>query len=197
MVEKREPGRTKNDIPALGSVSAASALKLPPRDATVILLVRGDPPTEVLLGLKKTGFAAGKINGIGGKVEPEETVLAAAARELDEEVGIKVAEGDLSVAGHLTFLFPARPAWSQTVHVFLARTWQGEPEESEEMAPAWYAVDRIPLERMWQDNAHWLPQILAGERVRACYTYARDNETIETLVMQPWDSLASGVTRDD
>jgi len=162
----------------------------PLRDATVCILVRGNPPSEILLGLKKAGFAAGKINGIGGKVEAGETVIAAAVRELEEEVGIRAAEQDLRAVGHLTFLFPARPDWSQTVHVFLASTWVGEPVESREMAPSWYRVDAIPFERMWQDNAHWLPRILAGEQVRACYTYAEDNESVESLEVKPWDAAA-------
>jgi 8-oxo-dGTP pyrophosphatase MutT (NUDIX family) len=166
------------------------------RDATVCILVRGDPPVEMLLGIKKAGFAAGKINGIGGKVEAGETVTAAAVRELEEEVGVKVAEGDLRTMGHLTFLFPSRPEWNQTVHAFLAVTWTGEPVESREMAPAWFAVDAIPFERMWQDNAHWLPRILAGEQVRARYTYAEDNETIESFKVEPWDTPADGETRD-
>ncbi|MEJ2212436.1 MAG: NUDIX domain-containing protein, partial [Anaerolineae bacterium] len=47
----------------------------------------GRPPRQVLLGLKRVGFGAGKLTGIGGKVEPGEEVAAAAARELEEEVG--------------------------------------------------------------------------------------------------------------
>ena len=39
----------------------------------------GDLPGQVLLGLKKAGFGAGKITGFGGKVEPGETVVAASA----------------------------------------------------------------------------------------------------------------------
>jgi hypothetical protein len=58
------------------------------------------------------------------------------------------------------------------------------------MLPLWYPVDSIPFERMWQDNAHWLPRILKGQRVRARYTYAADNETIERLEMEPWEGLA-------
>ena len=49
-------------------------------DSTLCLPVRGDPPTEVLLGLKKAGFGAGKVTGFGGKVEPGETIVAAARR---------------------------------------------------------------------------------------------------------------------
>lgn len=156
------------------------------REATVCVLVWGNPPEQILLGLKKAGFAAGKYNGIGGKVEAGETVTTAAVRELEEETGIKAAEEDLQAMGHLTFLFPARPAWNQAVHVFLLRKWIGDPQESREMAPAWFRVDAIPFERMWQDNAHWLPRILAGERLRARYTYGHDNETIEAVELLPW-----------
>ena len=44
------------------------------RDATLVMLVRGDPPQELLLGMKKARFGAGKYNGFGGKVEPGETI---------------------------------------------------------------------------------------------------------------------------
>jgi 8-oxo-dGTP diphosphatase len=158
------------------------------REATLCILVRGDPPAQVLLGLKKAGFATGKVNGIGGKIEPGETVTAATVRELEEEAGVRVAEKDLIPAGHLTFLFPFKPAWNQTVHVFLAHRWDGEPGESLEIAPAWYRVEAIPFERMWHDNAHWLPRILAGERIRAVYTYGQDNETVQSTELLPWDA---------
>ena len=46
----------------------------------MILLMREQPATEVLLGLKKVGFGAGKYTGFGGKVEPGEPVVAAAIR---------------------------------------------------------------------------------------------------------------------
>jgi 8-oxo-dGTP pyrophosphatase MutT (NUDIX family) len=154
------------------------------KDATLCLLVRGNPPDEILLGLKKAGFGTGKYGGFGGKVEADETVVAAAVRELEEETGIKVFEKDLQKVGHLTFLFPARPAWSQAVHVFVVTTWDGDPVESTEMTPAWFRTNDIPFERMWQDSAYWLPRILAGERIRARFTFRGDNETIDEMEME-------------
>ena len=147
-------------------------------DTTLCLPVRGNPATEVLLGFKKAGLGVNKYTGFGGKVQAGETISGAAIRELEEETGLRALEQDLQPMGRLTFLFPARPAWSQTVHVFLVGIWEGEPVESEEMIPRWFAVDQLPFDQMWQDGAHWMPHVLAGKRVQARFAFEEDNETI-------------------
>jgi 8-oxo-dGTP diphosphatase len=133
------------------------------QQATLCFLIRGDPPAEVLLGLKKVGFGSGKYNGFGGKVEVSQTVAEAAVREIREESGVEVAEKDLKRVGHLTFRFPARPEWDQVVHVFLARVWKGSPKESQEMRPEWFRVKVLPYEAIWADDAQWLPWVLEGK----------------------------------
>ena len=159
------------------------------RDATLVFLIKGEPPSEILLGLKKAGFAQGKLNGFGGKVENGETIERAAVRELREETGVLVSEQDLRRMAHLTFVFPAKPGWDQVVHVFLARQWEGEPAESAEMRPAWYRVSEIPFETMWQDDPHWLPLILRGKRIRARFTFQADNETVAQVEIKECQSL--------
>ena len=156
------------------------------RDATLIFPVKGNPIHEILLGYKKAGFAQGKVNGFGGKVEAGETIEQATVRELEEEAGVKVAEGDLAKMARLTFMFPAMPDWDQVVHVFLVRQWQGEPIESDEMRPAWYKVSEIPFADMWQDDPHWLPRVLAGQRIQAWFTFGDDNETVAEANAQEW-----------
>jgi 8-oxo-dGTP diphosphatase len=156
------------------------------RDATLVFLVKGNPVREVLIGYKKAGFAQGKFNGFGGKVEAGETIEHATIRELEEEAGVRVAEHDLTRMAHLTFFFPARPEWDQVVHVFLARRWEGEPVESDEMRPAWYRITEIPFAGMWQDDPHWLPRVLAGQRVRAWFTFSPDNETVAEALVEEW-----------
>jgi 8-oxo-dGTP diphosphatase len=155
-------------------------------EATLCFLLRGNPPQQILLGFKKVGLGAGKYGGFGGKIETGETVAMAAVRELEEETGIKVPERDLQRMGHLTFLFPAKPDWSQVVHVFLVREWDDNPVESTEMIPAWFAIEDIPFQQMWQDVTHWLPRVLTGERIRASFTFKEDNETIDELEIETW-----------
>lgn len=154
-------------------------------DRTLCFLIRGDPP-EVLLGLKKAGFGAGKYAGFGGGVEKGETVEKAAMRELEEETSIKVSQGELDRVAHLTFLFPAKPEWSQTVHVFMADTWSGSPVESDEMKPVWCRNDEIPFQKMWDDASYWLPQVLNGNRIRARFVYRNDNRTVGDAAIEEW-----------
>jgi 8-oxo-dGTP pyrophosphatase MutT (NUDIX family) len=151
------------------------------QDATLVFLLRDD---EILLGLKKRGFAQGKLNGFGGKIENGESIESAAARELHEECGVHVDLADLKSVARLDFFFPAKPEWDQVVHVFVAERWRGEPSETEEMLPMWVKTNSIPYDRMWADDIHWLPLVLEGKRVQATFTFKDDNETVSEAKIQ-------------
>jgi 8-oxo-dGTP diphosphatase len=151
----------------------------------LLLRTRGDGTREVLLGYKKTGFGQGKIVAPGGHVEPGESAAAAAAREVKEESGIRVSQHALTEAARLTFLFPARPSWDMDVAIFTSADWSGEPVESTEIRPQWFPVAALPLDRMWSDGRQWLPRVLAGERLRATFSYAPDNETVAAAAITP------------
>jgi len=139
------------------------------------------PRAQILLGWKKHGFGSGKWGGFGGKIEPGETIATAAVRELQEEAGVQVSEADLHRVAKLSFHFPFRPEWSQVVHVFVVREWEGEPRETEEMVPAWFSMDEIPYAAMWDDCRYWLPRLLDGERILARFLLGSDNETVDWL----------------
>lgn len=142
-------------------------------------LLRDTPAgSEVLLGLKRTGFGKGKVVGIGGHVEPGESDSEAAIREVFEETGVILQEADLADAGAVHFVFPARPEWNMDTRLFTARRWHGEPAESEEIVPGWFPVDTLPVDRMWQDADHWLPVVLEGGRVNVVVTMHTDNESV-------------------
>lgn len=69
----------------------------------------------------------------GGKLKPQETAEDALLRELDEELGIKVAESDLEEFG--TFYAPAAEQEERYLQmdVFLVRNWMGEIRPSGEI----------------------------------------------------------------
>ena len=159
----------------------------PLKQATLCLLVKGAPPSHVLLGYKKVGFGQGKYGGFGGKVEDGESIEAAATREMEEETGLRITPDELQLAARLAFLFPFREDWSQLVHLFIAQSWQGELVESDEMQPAWFAVDEIPYRSMWADGEYWLPLVLAGRRIQARFVFGEDNETVREAVIEELD----------
>jgi 8-oxo-dGTP diphosphatase len=126
---------------------------------------------QVLLGRKLCGFGAGKIMGLGGHVEPGESDAAAAVREVGEESGVQIEPASVSRRATLTYWFPAKPSWNARVAVFFGDRWRGPVVESDEMRPAWFAVDRLPLDEMWDDERYWLPRVLGGERLTAEFTF--------------------------
>jgi 8-oxo-dGTP diphosphatase len=146
------------------------------------LLIRAD---HVLLGQKKRGLGVGNITGIGGHVEPGETASQAAAREMKEETGVVVDAASIRHMAELVFVFPVRPSWDQTISVFTATSWHGEPGETAEIAPRWFPVSELPVEQMWDDARYWLPRVLAGEHVAATFTYADDCATVAQTQITP------------
>jgi 8-oxo-dGTP diphosphatase len=152
----------------------------------------GDGEREVLLGQKKTGLGTGKTVGLGGHVEDGETPREAAAREAKEEAGISVAPSALTEVAFITFLFPVRPQWDMTVNVFTSAEWTGEAAETPEIIPRWFSLSELPLASMWDDARHWLPRVLAGERLRATFSYAGDCETVATASLEPWPAITTG-----
>ncbi|RVD86849.1 uncharacterized protein DFL_005104 [Arthrobotrys flagrans] len=98
---------------------------------------------RVLLGYKLRGFGQGKYNGYGGKVEPNETVIAAAVRELHEESGLLVEEPAMIQRGVLlleTVADDISPILE--IHVFTVETWEGTEIATEEMTPHWFSLSK-------------------------------------------------------
>lgn len=146
------------------------------QQTTLCFLVRNNQTDkEVLLAMKKRGFGVGKWNGVGGKIDPEKgdkDLLDTVIRETEEEVGVKVKE--LEKVAILSFYFPYKKEWNQNVYVFLAKNWQGEPVESEEMLPKWFKIDKLPFDEMWDDDKYWLLKVLNGKKLKADFTFKKE-----------------------
>ncbi len=153
-------------------------------EATLCYLIRRKPTPAVLLGFKKIGFGKGKLDGIGGKLEPGETAAQAAVREVTEETGVRIKTQDLVPVGDVRFLFPASREMEHHVYLFLARRWKGEPRETEEILPAWVPMAAIPWQKMWADAVHWLPRVLEGQDVRGEITFNPNNESVAAVDLE-------------
>lgn len=143
---------------------------------TLLFLVREDD--MILLAMKKRGFGAGLLNGVGGKLDQGESLEEAMVRECQEEIGVtptsweKVAE--------LDFTFPPNSKFEHlNVHTYVADEWSGEPAETEEMRPEWHDTRHIPYSGMWDDDKYWLPLIMRGEKLRASFTFDENDKVIQ------------------
>ena len=150
---------------------------VPGEKATLLFVVRDG---QILLIDKKTGLGAGKINGPGGRIEPGETAREGAIREVQEE--LCVTPTGVREAGELYFQFV--DGYALHGAVFTATGFDGQLCETREAAPRWTPLDRIPYERMWADDALWLPLLLAGQRFTGYFIFDGD-QMLDSLVEKP------------
>jgi len=141
------------------------------REATLCHPLRVD---ELLLIRKQRGPGTGNLVAPGGKIEADETPRECAIRETREEVGLHVQ--DLEKRGELRFVFGDEPF--MFVHVFLTRSFEGQPTRTAEAIPCWIDTDDPPYEEMWDDDRYWLPLLLNGERFRGEFHFDSDGEEV-------------------
>ena len=108
---------------------------------------------------KKRGLGAGKINGVGGRLELGELPVAGILREAHEELGITLLDPIKRGELHFQFL----DGYSLFCTVFVASHFDGTPVETEEAAPLWFDLRRLPFHEMWEDDRLWLGRMLDGE----------------------------------
>ena len=133
------------------------------RDADRVLLIRRDARPD--------DDHYGKVNGLGGKLEAGEDVVAGMRRELQEEAGLEVTS--LRLRGTITWtdFGPRDEQWLG--FVFLADAWRGKPPASnEEGSLIWVERSRLlaachpdpPMRRaadlaLWDGDRHFLPLV--------------------------------------
>tara|TARA_B100002052_G_scaffold275996_1_gene280366 strand:- start:148 stop:633 length:486 start_codon:yes stop_codon:yes gene_type:complete len=139
----------------------------PQEVATLMFVIKNG---RVLLIRKKRGLGAGKINGPGGRLEPDETPKECAIRETNEELIINPL--NVRSAGELFFHAEDMPR----IHgyIFVATDYEGTPSETDEAIPIWFNLSTIPFEEMWEDDRYWLPEVLNGQSVRGYFTFVNE-----------------------
>lgn len=125
---------------------------------TLAYVTRGD---EVLL-IHRTGrdddAHAGKYNGLGGKLEPGEDVVACIRRELREEAGIEATS--LRLRGTISWPGFGAAGEDWLGFVFVVDDFTGRvPARNAEGTLHWVARDRLPDLPLWEGDYTWLPLV--------------------------------------
>jgi 8-oxo-dGTP diphosphatase len=139
----------------------------PTERATLLFVIRDG---EILLIHKKTGMGAGKINGPGGRIEAGESAMDGAVREVREELCVDPV--GTRACGELFFSFT--DGYMLHCSVFAADDFTGALCETDEAAPLWVPVSRIPFDRMWEDDRLWIPLMLDGRPFRGYFVFEGD-----------------------
>lgn len=132
---------------------------------------------EVLLQHKRKGFGQGKWNGPGGKVDKGETVEESVVREVKEETEIIIKS--FEKVAELEFVFDGREDWNNYCYVFISREYEGKPVDMGEGELAWFSLDAIPLDEMWEDDRIWLQDVLNGKRVKYRFNFDKNQKLID------------------
>ena len=121
------------------------------RDSNSVLLINRDARPD--------DDHYGKFNGLGGKLEVDESVIAGALRELTEEAGVTATS--LSLRGTISWsnFGPKREEWLG--FVFLADAWELERLlQACDPNPGLRASADLP---MWEGDRHFIPLVFDND----------------------------------
>ena len=100
----------------------------------------------------------GKYNGLGGKLESDEDVVAGMRREIREEAGIECES--LRMRGTISWPGFGQHGEDWLGFVFVIDAFSGTPlERNAEGTLEWVAADRILDLPLWEGDRHFLPMV--------------------------------------
>lgn len=98
----------------------------------------------------------GKYNGLGGKLERDEDIVAGVKREIREEAGIACEA--VQLAGTISWPGFGKNGEDWFGFIFRILTWSGTPTSANaEGSLSWVDVDRVMALPLWDGDRHFLP----------------------------------------
>lgn len=141
---------------------------------------------EITLGLKLVRIGKGLLNGFGGKKNHNESIDTTAARELLEESGLRA----VTLEKHgLVLITNEQILTIIELHLYIVTEFEGELRGSDEMIPNQFPPNAIPYDRMWPNDAHTLPLMLAGKNVIGRFRYDANGQLDPSFIVETVDTL--------
>lgn len=126
--------------------------------ATLAYVVRGDEVLMVHRTFRSDDVALGKFNGLGGKLEAGEDVVAGMRRELHEEASLEVTSWHLRGTISWPGFGPGGEDWFG--FVFVVDGFEGTPPDANaEGILHWIRRDELAGLPLWEGDPFWLPHV--------------------------------------
>lgn len=104
----------------------------------------------------------GKYNGLGGKLEPDEDVMAGMRREIHEEAGIQCQA--MQLRGTISWPGFGKQGEDWLGFIFLVTSFEGEPPpRNDEGDLAWVPLEHLADLPLWEGDRHFLPLVFDGD----------------------------------
>lgn len=140
--------------------------------ATLCYVKDGGKTLMLYRNKKENDYHEGKWNGLGGKLEPQESPEDCACREVFEESGLIVKE--LQLKGFITFpLFDGKDDWY--VWLYFINKWEGSLKPSPEGELAWIDDDKITGLNLWDGDKIFVEWMFNNKPFSAKFNYENGN----------------------
>jgi 8-oxo-dGTP diphosphatase len=106
----------------------------------------------------------GKYNGLGGKLDNNEDIVAGMRREIREEAGIEAEK--MVLRGTISWPGFGKNEEDWFGFIFRIESWSGTPHQgNHEGSLEWVPLSRLPEINMWESDRLWLPMVFEGDKV--------------------------------
>ena len=124
-----------------------------PNGQEVLLIHRNSRPGDLHLG---------KYNGLGGKLDPQEDVIAGLRREIREEAGLECDE--IQLRGTISWPGFGKGGEHWFGFVFRVDEFGGQPySQNEEGDLSWVQVEKVLDLPLWEGDRFFLPLVFSAE----------------------------------
>jgi 8-oxo-dGTP diphosphatase len=134
-------------------ILATLAYVLSPEGKRVLLIHRNRRPDDAHFG---------KYNGLGGKLEPLEDVVAGVRREVREEAGLGC--GVLSLRGTISWPGFGKGGEDWFGFIFRVDSFHGEPRaDNPEGSLEWVDLERVLTLPLWEGDRYFVPLVFGTD----------------------------------
>ncbi|MCH3961092.1 MAG: 8-oxo-dGTP diphosphatase [Solobacterium sp.] len=121
---------------------------------------------------KQNDVNEGRWIGVGGKLEPGESMLQCMHREIFEETGLNALS--LELRGIVYFTYTDHDA--EKIYVYTCDSFEGSLKDCDEGTLQWINEDQILSLHLWDGDRIFLERILEGDHTTFCYQLSYDTE---------------------